>query len=76
MLIRLWRIDRCILKVSTVTLLVGATAFCRSGGSSLALESVAIEVSKPGDQVTTLGVLPNRHVYFRVLHENLTRAAF
>ena len=65
MLTRLWRIDRCILKVSTVTLLVGTTAFCRSDGSSLALESVAIEVSKPGDQLTTLGVLPNGHVYFR-----------
>ena len=65
MFIKLWRIGRCIPKVSAVTLLLGTTAFCRSGNSSLALESVAIEVSKPGDQLTTLGVLPNGHVYFR-----------
>jgi uncharacterized protein (TIGR03435 family) len=54
-----------ILRVSAVLLSVAVSAFCQGGKPPLGLESVDIHSSKTGDQVTTLGILPNGHVFFR-----------
>ncbi|HEY6306561.1 MAG TPA: TIGR03435 family protein [Candidatus Angelobacter sp.] len=53
-----------ILRVSVV-FLIAVSAFCQGGKSPLVFESIDIHVSKTGDQVTTLGVLPDGHVFFR-----------
>ena len=41
--------------------LLSASAFCQSSK----LDSVEISTPQPGDQITTYGILPNGHVYFR-----------
>src|SRR5215472_4210681 len=69
MLRKPWGMGPCILprilKLSAATLFLGASAFCQPGKSSLVFDSVDIHASKPGDQFTTLGILPNGRVYFR-----------
>jgi uncharacterized protein (TIGR03435 family) len=55
----------CMLKASGVALLGAASAFCQSSKAPLAFEAVDIQLAKPGDQVSTLGILPDGHVYFR-----------
>ena len=54
-----------ILKLSTLLLFAPAIALSQPTPSSSTLDSVAIEAAKPGDQVATLGVLPDGHIYFR-----------
>jgi uncharacterized protein (TIGR03435 family) len=55
----------CMLKAFAVALFMAASAFCQSAKSSVTFESVDIRAAKSGDQVTTFGVLPNGHVFFR-----------
>lgn len=44
-----------------VIALLSASALCQSPK----LDSVEISAAQPGDQVTTYGILPNGHIYFR-----------
>jgi uncharacterized protein (TIGR03435 family) len=50
---------------SAAALLVAASVICQPTKPSLTFDSVDIQASKAGDPVTTLGILPNGHIYFR-----------
>jgi uncharacterized protein (TIGR03435 family) len=65
MSMKLSRIGRYILKVSTLVFLIGTSAFCQAGKSSVPPKAFDIKLSKSGDRITILGVLPNGDVYFR-----------
>lgn len=60
--------DRGSSILTTLTLVfLAANAFCQSTTtkSLQAFVSVDVQASKAGDSVSTLGILPNGHVYFR-----------
>src|SRR5262249_4150547 len=65
MSIRLSNLVSCTLGASALVLSAAASAFCQGGKSPLALESVDVHVSKTGNQVTTLCILPDGQVFFR-----------
>jgi uncharacterized protein (TIGR03435 family) len=53
-----------VLKAMAV-LSLAVSAFCQSSRPPVPFVSVDMRASKPGDLVSTLGMLPNGHVYFR-----------
>lgn len=50
-----------LLRKLALLVLLSASAFCQSHK----LDSVEITSAQPSDQVTTYGILPNGHIYFR-----------
>lgn len=54
-----------ILKTFIVVSFVTGNVFCQSAKSPSAFVMVDIRAAKLNDQVTTLGILPNGHIYFR-----------
>jgi uncharacterized protein (TIGR03435 family) len=63
--IKLTRGGPIVLKALVVALLLAESAFSQSVKSSVTFESVDIQASRHGDQIVTLGILPNGQVRFR-----------